>query len=271
MQSRNDTDEGGAPLLERPLSARSVIASLLLGMQPPRLSSARLVRWGGLFGVAEGTTRVALSRMVERGELTARDGAYELAGPVRERQELQQRSLDPDLRPWDGTWALALVVRHGRAAAERGALRASMERLRLAELREGAWTRPDNLGAAMASPADRAVVDRQCTWWRGAPVDDGTVLAGGLFHPEGWAARGRVLLGRLEEETAALHGSDVDAHLAPAFVVGAAVLQHLRRDPLLPTELCPDPWPGEALRHAYRWFQASYAEAVADWFRKGPQ
>ena len=41
----------GEPLL-RPLSPRSVIASLLLGMHPPRLSSARLVQWCAVFGVS---------------------------------------------------------------------------------------------------------------------------------------------------------------------------------------------------------------------------
>src|SRR5690242_13068454 len=69
-----------AVLLERPLAPRSLIASLLLGMRPPRMPAGRLVEWCGLFGVAEGTARVALSRMLDRGELTATDGVYELAG-----------------------------------------------------------------------------------------------------------------------------------------------------------------------------------------------
>ena len=84
-------------LLERPLSARSLIASLLLRTRPPRMRGARLVQWCGLFGVAEGTARVALSRMVERGELQTRDGVYEPAGRVQSRQGAQDWSLDPVL------------------------------------------------------------------------------------------------------------------------------------------------------------------------------
>ena len=76
-----------------PLTARSIIASLLLGMHPPRLASSRLVRWCSLFGISEGTARVALSRMVERGELTAEAGVYELAGAVRRRQSAQDWAL----------------------------------------------------------------------------------------------------------------------------------------------------------------------------------
>jgi len=46
--------ERNIALLDRPLSTRSVIASLLLGMQPPRLAARRLVQWCALFGINEG-------------------------------------------------------------------------------------------------------------------------------------------------------------------------------------------------------------------------
>src|SRR5690349_18882082 len=91
-------------LLERPLSARSLVASLLLRSRPPRMSGARLVQWCGLFGVAEGTTRVALSRMVDRGELRSHDGVYELAGRVQSRGKAQDWSLEPVLARWTGDW-----------------------------------------------------------------------------------------------------------------------------------------------------------------------
>ncbi|MCY7289389.1 MAG: hypothetical protein LH624_14370, partial [Cryobacterium sp.] len=82
-----------ATLLGLPLGARSVMASLLLGMDPPRIQGALLVRWCGLFGIAEGTARVALSRMVANGELTTADGFYELAGGLRRRRREQEWSL----------------------------------------------------------------------------------------------------------------------------------------------------------------------------------
>src|SRR2546423_12027263 len=65
----------------RSLTARSVIASTLLGTEPPRMPARSLVQVAGLFGISEGTARTALSRMVASGELTADDGAYELRGP----------------------------------------------------------------------------------------------------------------------------------------------------------------------------------------------
>src|SRR5689334_19682666 len=143
----------GGGLLERPLTARSVIASLLLGMHPPRLAGQRLVQWCELFDIAPGTARVALSRMTERGELAAVDGVYELAGRVRSRQAAQDWSLEPRMHEWRTGWRVAVVVREARAASARAAFRQAMRRCRFAEVREGCWTRPDNLPRESA-PAD---------------------------------------------------------------------------------------------------------------------
>lgn len=250
----------GADALERPLTARSIVASLLLGQHPPRSSSARLVRWCALFGVSENATRVALSRMVERGELHVADGGYELAGAVRRRQAPQDWVLAPELADWDGGWRLALVLPDRRDAGQRVALREATRRLRLGLVREGVWTRPANLPRASAPGELWDRVDAQCTWWDARPPE-ARALARRLFDPDGWARRGRELAGRVERIAARLDG-DPDL-LAEGFVVGAAALQHLRRDPLLPTELLPAGWPGARLRAAYQTYRAAYGPAVA--------
>jgi phenylacetic acid degradation operon negative regulatory protein len=262
MSTRNDE-----VLLERPLTARSVVASLLLGMRPPRLSAARLVRWCSLFGIAEGTARVALSRMVDRGELVASDGVYELAGRVRARQPAQDWSLAPALDPWDGEWWIAVVGAGPRDARARGGLRDAARRVRLAELREGVWTRPANLPRAAAPAEAWAVIDRQCAWWTARPDGDARRLADDLFAPRAWAARAAILADRLRGHCDALARGGEDA-LASGFVAGAAALAHVRADPLLPDPLCPVPWPGDDLRTAYHAYQAAFAAAVRDWFRR---
>ncbi len=252
--------------LERPLTPRSVVASLLLGMHPPRLAGSRLVRWCGLFGIAPGTARVALSRMVDRGELVAQDGVYELAGRVRGRQPAQEWSLAPDLLRWQGRWAIAVVDAGARPATERAALRDAMRRLRYGEEREGVWVRPDNLPDA-AAPADAwAIARSQCSWWRGEPEADAAERAELLFAPKAWARRAEQLTPRLRRVTESLTAG-TDSRLADGFVVGAAVLAHVRADPLLPAELCPSDWPGADLRGAYAAYQGAFASAVRDWFR----
>jgi phenylacetic acid degradation operon negative regulatory protein len=266
MDQERNTSAGIADLLERPLSPRSLIGSLLLGMSPPRMPAGRLVEWCALFGVAEGTARVALSRMVDRGELAAGDGVYELAGPMRRRQPAQDWSLAPELGAWDGDWLLGVVRVGSRTAGERSALREAGRRLRMVEVREGVWARPDNLPRA-GSPRDAWVTaDAQCEWWRARPDADAVVTASRLFAPEVWAARARVLEPRLATATAAVADED-GATIADAFVVGAAALAHVRADPLLPEELCGADWPGEALRIAYREYRAAFGNAVRGWFR----
>ena len=261
-------------LFGTPLTARSIIASLLLGMQPPRHRTARIVRWCRLFGVTENAARVALSRMVERGELRAADGSYELAGTILDRQATQGWAIDPVFAAWDGSWHIAVVTKTGRSAPERVALRAAATRVRLAEQREGVWTRPANLDRSCAPNATWALLDAQCSWWRGTPRADAEQLADTVFGLADWAARAALLTALLvattEQLTAAPDGSGgspAPNELAASFLVGAAALQHLHRDPLLPEELLAAGWPGAALRHAYRSYQTAFSSAVAAYLR----
>ncbi|HEX5616580.1 MAG TPA: hypothetical protein VFZ83_15610, partial [Acidimicrobiia bacterium] len=210
---------------------RSLVLSLLLGMERPRMAGADLVRWCGRFGVQEGTARVALSRMVERGELVADDGAYELVGRIRGRQREHDFSVAPKVRPWDGDWTVAIARAGARSASERSDLRDAMRSLRYAPLRDGVWTRPANLDEAAADAERSALVAEQCTRWTARPDDDPRALAERLFAPSDWATTARRLLDDLDRHSP---GPIADDDLPAAFVSGARALQHLRRDPLLP-------------------------------------
>jgi phenylacetic acid degradation operon negative regulatory protein len=261
QQSRNILETPGGTLLERPLSARSVMASLLLGRTPPAAPVADLVRWCSLFGISEGTARVALHRMVVKDELVASDGVYRLAGRLARRQARQETSLTPEVRRWSGEWRMATVVASRRAAATRADLRDAMRRLHFAEAREGVWLRPDNLTFAVPP-----VAERQCEWFVARPDDDPVALAARLFRPERWAARAVVLERHLAAMTERLGGESHDV-VADAFVAGAAALRHVGTDPLLPAELLPLDWPGESLRARYAEYQRAFDGVARDWFR----
>lgn len=253
--------------VRRPFTARSVIASTLLGVEPPRLPSRQLVVAGELFGIAEGTIRVALSRMVADGELAAEEGWYRLVGPLLERQARQQEGRRPQLRPWDGRWAMAVVDRERRAAPERGELRDAMRRLRFGELREGVWLRPDNLDPQRL-PDARAVLDAQCRRFRAELPEpaDAARFAVTLWDLEAWAATADSYRDALVPLTTRLEARDTDA-LAPSFELSAAVLRHLVADPLLPAELLPEDWPGERLRVQYERTDAAFKALWRDVFR----
>ncbi|WP_197093788.1 PaaX domain-containing protein, C- domain protein [Nonomuraea sp. SBT364] len=185
------------------LSARSAVLSALLGSHPPSLPARRLVRIGALFGIAEGTVRVALSRMVGAGDLTQAGGLYTLSERLVERQARQDESRAPHTRPWDGTWEIAVVTAERRAPADRAAFRHTMTALRLAELREGTWMRPANLLRAWPES-----VAAQCTLIDGRPHGDPTGL---LWDLEGWTAEAhrleRALDGALGRRTGWPRGS----------------------------------------------------------------
>lgn len=247
-----------------PLSARSVVASTLLGTHPPTLPGRLLVALATRFDIAPGTTRVALSRMVDKGELANDDGTYTLAGPLLERQRRQDRSLDPATRPWDGRWELAIAV-ESADASQRAARRASLQALKLAPLRDGVWARPANLDPDRLA-TEPAWTDDDLQW---GIVDFGTddaALAGRMWDLDGWACRARELLASLEGSTDLLRADD-DAALAPGFELSAATLRHLLADPELPAEVLPDDWPTGTLRAAYASFDDAYRGLLRRFFR----
>jgi phenylacetic acid degradation operon negative regulatory protein len=243
----------------RPLTARSVLASALLGMDPPALPVAQLVRLTGLFGISENRTRVALSRMVASGEATT-DGAgtYRLAGHLADRQSRQSASRLGRTKPYHGAWHLAVVTTSGSSADVRTARRHALSYARLAELREGVWMRPANIEVALERvlPGDIELMTAQ----PGEPE----LLAGQLWDLGGWSDGAR----RLLHQMAQLPPGGPD-DLAPGFELSAAVLRHLQADPLLPAELLPADWPGAALRGDYDRWDARYRDTLRQWSRGG--
>lgn len=250
--------------VRKPLTARSVLASVLLGSEPPWLPTTLLVRTAELFGLSEGTARTALSRMAGAGEVAVRDGGYELAGALLSRQDRQRSSRRAETRAWDGTWELGVVtggVR--RPAADRAALRDALAALRLAELREGVWTRPANLDPERSAHV-RVLADEHVGWWVGArpvtPPDPGE-----LWDLAGWATTAEELRAEIASLVEPLEAG-VTGALADGFVASAAVLRHLQADPLLPAEVLPSRWPGEALRADYDRYDAAYRAVLRTWF-----
>jgi phenylacetic acid degradation operon negative regulatory protein len=247
----------------RPLSARSVLASALLGSDGGRLTVGQLVAVASLFGISDGAARTCLWRMVSNGELTGDGGSYTLAG--RQLLERLQRydeasRVDEDAAPgWDGTWELAIVSLDRRSAADRLELRKAAAALHLAELREGVWIRPDNLDPQRL-PSSRTVLDQQCTHFHGAATDITADKMRSLFSLDQWADDARVLIEAMND---ALGTRDDSAErITYEFALSIAVVRHLQLDPWLPVELIPDRWPGRALRSTYRGFDDAFKRSI---------
>jgi phenylacetic acid degradation operon negative regulatory protein len=250
---------------DRTLSARSVLATALLGAPQPHLEVGELVAMASLFGISDGAARTCLWRMVSNGELTSDDGTYALAGDLLERrQRVDDASRTAATRPWDGTWELAVVSLDRRSAADRLALRRAATALHLAELREGVWIRPDNLDPDRL-PTLRAVLDRQCVHFHDAATNIPAATIRSLFSLDDWATDARRLTRALRDEVDAEAVGVED--FAYWFGLSVTVVRHLQLDPLLPDELIPDEWPGRGLRGAYRQFNEVFQQRLNTIFR----
>ncbi len=247
---------------DRPLSARSVLASALLGSDEARLTVAKLVAVASLFGISDGAARTCLWRMVSNGELTADDGSYALAGRLLERrQRVDEAHRIDDVTGWDGTWELAIVSVERRTAADRLELRKAALALHLADFRDGVWIRPDNLDPQRLSTS-RAVLDRQCTHFHGAATDITADKMRSLFALDGWADDARALIDAMETALTSNQHDDSAESFTYEFALSIAVVRHLQRDPQLPAELVEDHWPGNALRHTYRLFDEAFKKRM---------
>ena len=231
--------------LVRPLSARSVVLSLLLGAHPPQLPVRELVRAAEVFDISEATLRVALSRMLAAGDLRRAEGGYRLSARLVDRQIRQDDAIQPPTKAWRGAWELAVVTATGRGPAERTQLRAQLAQLRLAELREGVWLRPANLRRPWPASLDESVQRLDA---RPDGVPEALVRA--LWDLDGWAAAARLLLARLETAT----------RPAERIARAAGIVRQLLTDPVLPPELQPNGWPAQALRFAYAGYRAELVE-----------
>lgn len=252
---------------DRTLSARSVLATALLGADEPHLTVGELVAIASLFRISDGAARTCLWRMVSAGELTADDGTYALAGGLLERRQRVDEAAHSDdttARPWDGTWELAIVSLDRRSAADRLALRKAAAALHLAQLREGVWIRPDNLDPDRL-PTLRAVLDQQCVHFHGAATDVPAELVRSLFNSDDWAVDAQRLTAAMRDE---IDVEAVDADdFTYQFALSITVVRHLERDPLLPAELMPDEWPGPDLRVNYRRFDEVFKQRLNTAFR----
>ncbi len=245
--------------LLRPLNARSLALSVLLGSHPPELPARALVALAELFEMSGGTMRTALSRMVAGGDVDTEGGRYRLGERLLRRQAAQdagRRSPAPD---WNGDWHSVLVTAEQRDVAERRRFRSTMADHRLGELRPATWLRPANLPAPATSPGWIVTTGPIA----GMPGDELTGLLWDLPRLMATSERLLALLSELRSST----DWDDPASIPVLFHASAAVVRHLRNDPLLPAPLTPDPWPGDALRAAYDHFEADHQRLLQRFLR----
>lgn len=237
----------------RPLNPRSLVLSVLLGLDPPTLPASSLVALARVFDIAPGTMRTALSRMVAAGDLAIDADGYRLVGRLLERKAAQDTGRRPAPASWDGAWTVAVVTATSRDVGARRAFRTHMANVRMGELRPDTWLRPANLAPPSSGPG-LAIV-------RGDLDGDPIAIAAQLWDLEALATTATDLHRQVADMLPALADRRPDA-LPPAITLAAEVVRFLRAEPLLPAELTEHPWPADALRADYVEFDKSIGRTL---------
>ncbi len=205
-----------------------------------------LVEAGALFGIAEGSMRVALTRGLADG-LIERDerGAYRLGGRASAVAEriASWRRLETRVRPWSGSWLTAIAA---GPASSRPAQRRHARALRLLGFREltrGVAVRPDNLaGGVDATRADLTRLELApgsivCELHRLDALTD--ARARSLWDVDGLVDGYRRTRRALDASAARLAALPEEGAMVESFRLGGAALRQLTLDPLLPEPIVP--------------------------------
>ncbi len=223
-------------------SARSLILDLLSTLRRGTMPVLALVEAGALFGIAENSVRVALTRLTSAGTVE-RDsrGRYRLsegAGPIG-RRATSWRDLERGLRRWNGGWIGVLRGKGGR----RGRRERGLQLLGFAPLTSALSLRPDNLAGGVDAirselcelglpPGDEVMGVRELS----AETD---ARARELWDTEALTRAHRAALRRIEKSSRVLPALPPERAMVESFAIGGGVLRQLILDPKLPDEILP--------------------------------
>ncbi len=202
-----------------------------------------LVEAGELFGIAENSVRVALTRLrsARQVERDAR-GRYRLGEGARPvgRRVTSWREIERQLRRWDGGWVGVLEGTRpsGGARAELRRRSRAQRFLGFRGLRATLSVRPDNLrggcGALQAELAELGLPAGDLVFELRSLDSLTEARARQLWSAESLRTDHRKLRAELEKSAARLPEMPVERAMVESFLLGGRVIQQLVLDPLLP-------------------------------------
>lgn len=222
-------------------TAKSLILDLLSSLGGRSMPISALIAAGELFGFAEGSLRVAMTRLVaserverdERGLYRMGPAATAIDATVRRWRDLEERT---------HRWTQAWIGVHLTTRAPRGAKRTTHDRaLRwfgFAELTPALWIRPDNLRGGVEdvrTELSRLGLDPRSMVMRIDALDptrekQALTLWDAAALEHGYESARRDVADS-EERLANMH---TGAAMVESFQVGGRIIRQLTLDPLLP-------------------------------------
>ena len=223
---------------------KSLILDLLSTLRRGSMPVAALVEAAGLFGIAEGSLRVALSRLLAEGRVERDErGAYRLGPAAAPLQGLVGgwRGLESRARAWRGEW---IGVQARASESARGAGRPAARALHLLGFRPFTpelQLRPANLREGLEGVRERLLelgLPEACPVFALSGLDPThDARARGLWDAAALERDYREARVELEASGARLPGLGEALAMTESFRLGGRVLQQLVLDPLLPEPL----------------------------------
>lgn len=228
-------------------SVSKVVLDLLAAIPSHEIPVAALCQATSLFGIAEQTTRVALTRLVQQGKVTnPKRGIYRIDPNTNSLFGIISHWVTTEelLLPWQGQW-----VAVSDAAVEkqqRTQLRAHQRALALKgfkQLHKGLHLRPDNLQGGVAKQREELLT---------LGLAPGAIVFGvhslscmqeaqakTLWDTAALQKNYARMLSNLTASNARLSHLSTEAAAVESLLLGREIIRHIVRDPRLPEELVP--------------------------------
>ncbi len=235
-------------------TGKSLTLDLLSTLGGGSMPIAALVAAGELFGIPEGSLRVAVTRLVRSGRVERDErGSYRL-GPAAvavDREVRRWRRLEEQTRRWNGRWIAVQGAGSDRSARRDGERARRWQGFR--ELEPGLWVRPDNLRGGVAARREALLglgLEPGCLVFRLDSWEAETeARARGLWDAAALVRGYEQATAELERSTRRLDALPEGEAMVESFQLGGRILRELALDPLLPDELV-DPAPRRGLVRA---------------------
>jgi len=236
-------------------TGKSLTLDLLSTLRGGSMPIAALVAASELFNVAEGSLRVAVTRLVAAGQVERDErGRYRLgeaAAPVTHRLG-NWRQIDERTCNWSGSWIGVNLGAGGRGADRRRSERA-LRWHGFEELIPGLRVRPDNLRGGVAGQREtlRSLgLEPKALVLRLDELDShADQRARHLWDAQALERGYRDSLRELAESEARLEQDSEAQAMVESFLLGGRIIRQLVLDPLLPKPLI-DPEPRRTLVRA---------------------
>jgi phenylacetic acid degradation operon negative regulatory protein len=235
------------------VQARSALFDLFGDYLRPhggRAPVAALVKLLAPLGIAAPAVRTAVSRMVRQGwlhplRLSSGPGYLLTPKAVRRLDESAARIYRTNPITWDGTFDMLLIEAPG-PRTDRLRLAASLAFLGYGRLADNTWIAPRPAQEAAALLAEAGVGQERFRARHSGGAAGAAALVRRAWDLEALGSAYRRFVVELRPVVATVAGQDDEAAYAARFQLVHAWRGFLFRDPQLPPELLPSPWPGDA-------------------------